>query len=92
MRNIIAVFTEIFRGCVVTRFRRPDKQVNNMSIALVDQCSYVLPIQIIQPASDQAEAAVGKIVNGRREFKLSVEPGFDRVLVGRRNIEKVSGQ
>ena len=30
MPDIIAIFSEVFRGCVPPGFRRPDKQINNM--------------------------------------------------------------
>jgi hypothetical protein len=33
-----------------------------------------------------------EVLNPWREFELSLEPGFDRVLIGRRNIEKVGGK
>src|SRR5580700_10518564 len=38
LRNIIAILTETFRGCVLPRGRRPNKQVNNMQSALVNEC------------------------------------------------------
>ena len=63
-----------------------------MLITLVDERRYLPTIEIIQTTSDQAEAVVGKILNRRGEFKLSVEPGFNRMLIGRRHIEQVSGK
>src|SRR5205807_5514625 len=46
MRNIIAILSETFRGCVATRFRRPNKQVNKMFIALVDERRHLPTIDI----------------------------------------------
>jgi Transmembrane secretion effector len=37
MQNIIAVLRETLRGCIAARFQRPDKQVDNMFVTLVDE-------------------------------------------------------
>ena len=63
-----------------------------MESALVDQCRDLPTVEVIQTSSGQTETVFGKIVNGWRELKLSIEPGFDRMLIGRRDIEQVSGQ
>src|SRR6516162_10125382 len=63
-----------------------------MFVALVDECRCFPTVDVIQPASDQTEALGREILDRRREFELSVEPRFDRMLIGRRNIEKVSGK
>ena len=92
MQNIIAVPCETLHGFSAAGFRWGDEQIDNMLIALVDERRYFPTIQIIQPTSDQTEALGREILNRWREFKLSVKPGFDRMLIGRRDIEKVSGK
>src|ERR1700730_928171 len=92
MQNMIAVFGETLRGCIAVRFRRPNEQVDKMLITLVDERRYLPAIYIIQPTSDQAEAAVREILNWWGEFELSVKPRLNRMLIGRRNIEKVRGE
>ena len=51
MQDIIAVFSKVFHGGVPPRCRRPDKQVNNMESALVDECCYLPTVEIIQTAA-----------------------------------------
>ena len=92
MQNVIAVLSETLRRRIAARFRRPDEQVDDMFITLVDERRHFPTIDVIQAASDQGKAAIGKILYRRGEFELSVEPGFDRMLIRRRNIEKVSGE
>ena len=41
VENIEAVFGEAFPGCTRSRFRGPDKQVNDMFVPLVDNSSYL---------------------------------------------------
>src|SRR5271157_4950663 len=92
VQDVIAIFDKTLPGCTAARFRRPDEQVDNMLITLVDERRYFPTIQIIQTASNQAETMFREILNRRGEFKLSVEPGFNRMLIGRRHIEEVCGE
>src|SRR5271165_5517979 len=92
MQNVIAIFDKTLPGCTAAGFRRPDEQVDNMLITLVNEGRYFPTIKIIQTASNQAEAMFRIILNRRGEFKLSVEPGFNRMLIGRRHIEQVRGE
>ena len=82
MQNIIAVLCETLRGFSATGFRGKYEQIDNMFITLVDERRNFPTIYVIQPASDQTEAVIGEILNRRGEFELSVEPGFDRMLIG----------
>jgi len=63
-----------------------------MFVALVDHRRNVAPIDKIQTPSNQAETALSKILNRRGKFKFPGEPRLDGMLIGRRNIEKVSGK
>ena len=92
MRNIVSVLGEAFYRRAAAGFSRPDEYIDNVSIALVDHRCYFPAIEIVQPTSNQGESVLGEIVNGWGEFELSVEPGFDGVLIGRRDIEQVRGQ
>src|SRR5262249_40365362 len=92
MYNVITILGVGLRCRAAVRFRRPDKQVNHMFVTLVDHGRYLAPIDKIQTPSDQAEAVLSKILNGRGKFEFSGEPRLDGMLISRRDIEKVSGQ
>jgi hypothetical protein len=92
MQNIIAVVCETLHGFSATGIRRRNEQIDNMFIALVDERRYFPTMYVIQPTSDQTEALGREILNRWRESELSVEPRFDRMLIGRGDIEKVSGK
>src|SRR5271170_1249842 len=40
MQDVIAIFDKTLSGCTAARFRRPNEQVDNMFITLVDERSY----------------------------------------------------
>src|SRR6266436_1199100 len=71
---------------------RPNKQIDVMLLALVDERRYSSVIQILQSAADKRKPLTGKILNRWSEIELAVEPGLDCVLVGRDHIGVMSFQ
>ncbi|MGD9509228.1 MAG: hypothetical protein AB7O95_04185 [Geminicoccaceae bacterium] len=48
-------------------------------------------IDIAEPAADQREALLARILGRRREVDLAVEPGLDRMTVGRDYVDRMAG-
>ena len=69
---------------------RPDKDIDEMFAASIDECRDVALAKNIQAAANQWETLFHVIVNGRNEVQSAIEPGFDGVLVRRSYVGEVS--
>ena len=63
-----------------------------MFVSVINERDHPFAVEIIESATYEREAAERKIVHIRREIDFAIEPGFDRVLVGRRNIDQMGGE
>ena len=60
-----------------------------MLVSLIDERDNSFAVEIIEPATNKRKTARRKVVHVRREIDLAIEPRFDRVLIGRRYIDKM---
>src|SRR5581483_943859 len=67
-------------------FLRPDEDVNEMLVALVNQRGHGAAVQIIQSPTDERKILCREILRVRRKINFAVEPRLDGVLVGRQDI------
>src|ERR1700677_4579167 len=70
---------------------RPNKDVDYVLVALVNQRRHGPAVEVVETAADQTVAVRGEVVNWRREIDPSVEPRLDRVLVGRDYVHQMTG-
>ena len=61
---------------------RPNEDVDDVLLAMIDESGDIAAVQIIETAADKREALVGEIVDGRRKVEPAVKPRFDGVLIG----------
>src|SRR5215471_16349192 len=73
------------------RFRRPDKQVNEMLAPLVNQSCYGAVIKVVKASANQRETVARKIDNRCREIELNIKPWFYRVLIRGGYVCKMAG-
>ncbi len=71
---------------------RPDVQIDEMLLALVDERGDSSVIEVLQPAADKRKPLTRKVLNRRSEIELAVEPWLYRVLVGRDHIGAMTFQ
>src|SRR5690349_20137030 len=63
------------------------RQTDEMLAMAVDERGYRRDPHNIDTSPHQGKAFSAEIDDGRRESELAVEPGFDRVVVGRRYVD-----
>ena len=66
---------------------RPDKDINKVFAATVNQRRDVMPVDNIKASAHQREPLCGEVGDRRDEIQLSVEPRLHRMLVGRLHIK-----
>src|SRR5690349_23988893 len=71
--------------------RGPQEDVEHVLAPAVHERCDGLPADIVEPSADERESAAGKVVHGRREIELAVEPRLDRVLVRRGYVREMAG-
>ena len=90
MNQVIAAQGEGFIGRRTAGFR-PDKEVDEMLLTLIDERGDGAVRQIIQPPADEREALCGEVGDGRGKVQFAIEPRLDGVLVGGRDIGEMTG-
>ena len=68
-----------------------DEAIDHVAVVAVDEGRHRMSVEIIQPAALQREAGTGQISNLRGEVELAGEPRFDRVLIGREDVQQMIG-
>src|SRR6266404_8197045 len=92
MQQIISLtFGGDFAGRIAL-LSRPDIQIDEMLLALVDERGDSSVIQVFQSAADQRKPLTGKILNRWSEIQFAVEPWFYCVLIGRDHIGAMTFQ
>src|ERR1700752_3426559 len=57
----------------------------------IDHGCHRAAVNDVNAAALQWKSLIGKIVDGGREIQFAVEPGLDRVLIGRDDIDEMPG-
>jgi len=83
---------ELFFSCDPRVARRPDKQINKVLVALINQGRDRAVVEVIQAAANQSESLLRQILRGRGVIKFAAEPWFDGMLIGRGNVGDVVRQ
>src|SRR6266446_3980511 len=65
---------------------RPDIQIDEVFLALVDKRRHSSVVKVLESASQQRKPLTGKILNRWSEIELAVEPWLYCVLIGRDHI------
>jgi hypothetical protein len=65
----------------------PDENVYGMLASGIHESSDGTAVNDVNAATLQRKSLIGKILDGRREIQLTVEPRFYRVLIGRDDIK-----
>ena len=79
------------RATATRAFGRPDVEIDDVLVALIDQRRDRPAAQIVEPAAPQRKSLGGEVLDRRGEIDAAVEPGLDRVLVARRDIFEMAG-
>src|SRR5438309_9941602 len=86
MQKLVTLARYRFRSFRSVRRRWPHKQIDEVLAPLIDERRHRPVIQIIQTAANQWKSFTRKIDNRRSEIELGVQPWFDGVLVGGRDV------
>jgi hypothetical protein len=78
---MITVPCEEPRGAVRVAIRRPLEDVDDVTVALVDDRGHLPAIEVIQAPALQGKALVVQVLDRWREGDPAVEPRLDLVLL-----------
>ena len=89
MDQIMALHRRERGGSRILFFGRPDKEIDNVFIAMKNQRGHAAAVEVIEPAADKRKFPRGQILDRRREIQLSLKPGLHGVLIGGADVEQM---
>src|SRR5206468_12904954 len=67
----------------------PSVEIDQMFMPLIDDGGDGTVVDVVESAANEGKAFGDEVDDGGREIELAVEPGFNRVLIGRGDVEQV---
>src|ERR1700730_3993943 len=76
MDQVIALTLRRHFACRTSLFRGPDKQIDKVLPATVEERRHSSVVQIVQPPAKERKFLTGQVFDRWREIQLAVEPGL----------------